>query len=649
MNKLLKVAMWAVGGLLAIIIAAIIIVPLVVDPNDYKGLITEQVKQATGRDLTLEGDLDLSVFPWLGIKTGAVKLSQPKGFGDKPMLEIGQAQLKAKLLPLLSKNLEIDTIVIKDITARLMVNKSGVSNWQDLTSSSSSTSEPTEESPDSSVPAIEIEGIKIAGGNLTLEDKQLGTKHILSDLAVKSGKVFGSQAPFHAEFNLTDGGASRSVSVSLDSKMGIDLKKQTLALDDLRLEIGPMELKGSVEGVAILDKPSFKGNLNADNFNLRELLSRLGVEVDTADDKAMTQVGFTSQFTATDDSIALSDLSARLDDSEVNGQISIASFAKSSYRFDLNLNEIDVDRYLASVTDSSEAQATTGEPGMLFALPLDAFKGLNANGKFSIGKIKASGLAMTDIEIAVKSSNGKVSINPINAKLYGGALKGNMVYAQSGNNARLTIKENMTNIDLGQLLADANVIDSLEGRGDLSLNANVSEQSGKQNQQATASINVRDGALKGIDLGKIIRQARNIRDKISGKQSDGKSATTERTEFSELFGTFKLNNNLVQNTDLTLKAPLFRVGGRGSADLAKETLDYKLAVKVVGTSEGQGGASQDKLVGVTIPVKLYGALSAPGYSIDIAALLRTNVKEKTKQKAKEKLKEKLGGKLRGLF
>ena len=649
MNKLIKIAIWTIGSLFAIVIAAIIIIPLVIDPNDYKGLITEQVKQATGRELTLEGDLDLSVFPWLGIKTGAVKLSQPKGFGDQPMFEIGEVQLQVKLLPLLGKNLEIDTIVIKDINANLIVNKSGVSNWQDLTAGSTSAATATESS-NSSVPVLEIDGIKIAGGTLTLEDKQLGTKHILSDLVIKSGKVLGGQAPFHFGFNLSDGADQDSIHVSLDSNMGINLAEQTLVLDKLHLKVGPMELEGHVEGSTILDKPSFNGELNADDFNLRELLAKLGVEVDTSDDKAMTQVGFSSQFTATDNSIAFKDLSARLDDSELKGEVSVDGFSKSSYKFDLNVNEINVDRYLAAATGSLETASTaSGKPGILFVLPLEVFKGLKADGNILIGKIKASGLIMTDIVIAVNSNKGKVSINPIDARLYGGTLSGNMVYSQSGSNARLVLKESMTNVDLGQLFVDAGVTDSLEGRGKLTLNANVSEQSGKRNQHATVRIDVRDGAVKGLDIGKIIRQARSIRDKVSGKQSNGESSQSERTEFSELFGTFKLDNHLVQNTDLTLKAPLFRVGGHGTADLARQILDYKLTVKVVGTSKGQDGASQDKLAGVTIPVKLYGPLSAPNYSIDLAALLKDNLRAETKEKVKQKLKDKLDEKLHGLF
>jgi hypothetical protein len=70
MGKLLRVIVFALGGLLLLIVAAAVILPMVVDPNDFKDEISQAVESKTGRVLAIEGDIGLSVFPWLGLAIG---------------------------------------------------------------------------------------------------------------------------------------------------------------------------------------------------------------------------------------------------------------------------------------------------------------------------------------------------------------------------------------------------------------------------------------------------------------------------------------------------------------------------------------------------------------------------------------------------
>ena len=117
---MLTLIKWLGGFLLTIaflILIAIIVVPRVVDPNDYRDDITQLVKDKTGRKLSLSGDLSVSVFPWLGVATKGLSLSQPDSIGGD-MLMVDNAQLRVKFLPLLSKRLEVDTIVLEQPTVR---------------------------------------------------------------------------------------------------------------------------------------------------------------------------------------------------------------------------------------------------------------------------------------------------------------------------------------------------------------------------------------------------------------------------------------------------------------------------------------------------------------------------------------------------
>ena len=101
MGKVLKFFGWLLGLLVVLVLALVILVPLFEDPNYYKERIVEEVKKSTGRDLAIQGDIGLSVFPWLGLELNGLNLSNAPGFGDKPFAVVEHAQVRVNLLPLI--------------------------------------------------------------------------------------------------------------------------------------------------------------------------------------------------------------------------------------------------------------------------------------------------------------------------------------------------------------------------------------------------------------------------------------------------------------------------------------------------------------------------------------------------------------------
>jgi len=96
-----------VGGIIALIVAGMFAVWLSVNPNDYKGQIAAAVKQSTGRELSLKGDIKLSVFPWVALELGPASLGNPPGFGEEAFLAFNHAAVRVKLFPLLAKRLDV--------------------------------------------------------------------------------------------------------------------------------------------------------------------------------------------------------------------------------------------------------------------------------------------------------------------------------------------------------------------------------------------------------------------------------------------------------------------------------------------------------------------------------------------------------------
>ncbi len=133
MSKLLKFIGWLVGILIVLVVALVVLVPLFFDPNEHKDRIISEVKRATGRDLSIAGDIGLTVFPWLGLELNGLRLSNPPGFGDKQFASVDLAKVRVKLMPLLmERTLEADTVQISGLELYLAKSKQGVTNWGDL-------------------------------------------------------------------------------------------------------------------------------------------------------------------------------------------------------------------------------------------------------------------------------------------------------------------------------------------------------------------------------------------------------------------------------------------------------------------------------------------------------------------------------------
>ena len=128
MGKFLKIVLGLVALAAALVIVLAVVLPFIIDPNDFKNQIAAAVQENTGRTLSIDGNIGLSVFPWLGLEIGQARLSNAQGFGEQPMASIEKVEVRVKLLPLLHKQLETDTIKLSGLSLRLGKDASGRSN-----------------------------------------------------------------------------------------------------------------------------------------------------------------------------------------------------------------------------------------------------------------------------------------------------------------------------------------------------------------------------------------------------------------------------------------------------------------------------------------------------------------------------------------
>lgn len=225
MSRLLQIILGLFGLLVVLVLAAVIIIPLVVDPNDYRDHIARGVEEDTGRSFEIEGEISLSVFPWLGLEVGRMRLGNPPGFDEAPFVEIGSAAVGAKLLPLLSRRLEISTLRLDGLRVNLVKLADGSANWEGLGGDDAAPS--SDRAPSGGAPAGDgsfsldrIGGLRLSDAIVRYEDRQQGSVVEAALPRLVTGELApGQPFPLEAEAMVTlDEGATR-IAAKLEARV----------------------------------------------------------------------------------------------------------------------------------------------------------------------------------------------------------------------------------------------------------------------------------------------------------------------------------------------------------------------------------------------------------------------------------------------
>jgi AsmA protein len=245
MNRWIKVAGLGLLGLLLLGAALALTLPRLLDPDAYRDDLVRVVSERTGRTLTLDGKIGLSVFPWLGLELNGVTLANAPGFGDAPMLAVRHARAGVRLLPLLSGRLEFGTIALDGLQLNLARAADGRTNWQDiqerlakpdsqtLPSAAEHSATDARFSPDQ----FDITGVRIREGRLLWDDRQGSQRYALTNWDLTTGRVhFGGAVPVNASFTLSMGSPSLDAETTLEAKLQVAPGAGRYAVADLILE-----------------------------------------------------------------------------------------------------------------------------------------------------------------------------------------------------------------------------------------------------------------------------------------------------------------------------------------------------------------------------------------------------------------------------
>lgn len=685
MKKLFKWIAIFLLGVLGLFVAVIIALPLLIDPNDFKDDITAAVEKQTGRTLTVEGDIKLSVFPWLGLQLGKARLSNATGFGQQPMLQLDNIQLGVKLLPLLRQELQTDQTTLEGLQVNLQRKADGTSNWDDLVTAKQTSATPAADNTTGAAPlaAFAIGGLQLKNARIRWDDQQAKQVWQISNFdltteAIQWDQAFAIKLALSAEAkHLQARGQIRlttEITLHQDKRLELhnlklaqqlwqpqlpvsplelqaslasavaDLNKQTLQLNTLQLQNHGLVIKTNASVSKLLDAPHYEAVIDIPVFNPRQLAAAHHVALPKdLPERALTKLQTHLIVKGNTHSLTINKLDLQLDNSHLTGSASLPAFAPVKYRYQLSLDKLDVDAYQAKTPKQKVAASPATGAAAATQLPLDLLRSLDINGQFNIGQLKVSNLMLSKIATHLKAAKGQLRLYPIQAQLYAGNYSGDLQLNAQGQQPVLSVNENLNGIALGPLLKDFIGDDKLHGTTNLhaKLTTRGSDLTDMRRQlNGTLSADMKDGYLKGVDID---YAERKLRAQIKREPLPPKPDKPQ-TGFSKLEAGFKVKNGIAHTQTLNAQLPHARMQGSGDIDLVHEQLNMTLNFKFSSDVQGQAGKSYAELDRVALPVHLRGPLNQPQYDIDFDAALKALLKkelDKQKAEAKAKYEQKL--------
>ena len=363
LKTLIKLLLW-LAGLGVVAFAALVILVAKIDPNEHKDWLEARFHKETGREISLDGPIAFTFYPWLGVEAADVSIADAEEFGAEPFVYLDYLKLRVKSLPLLREEYEVDTVAVRGAVVNLVRNEQGIANWDAFDGEAGERDRPM-----LPLAAVALGGVNIEDARVTLEDRQAAARHEFSGIDVSTAELkYGEPVDISLGFRASSDKPALDASVSLagiityatdgeqfavapldvdavikssnipggqtsarlSARIDVDLDEETLTFDGLTLEGLGLENRGPRRILGYLRRGVCTyGQLEVAPFNLRRLARQLKQDLPaTADDDTFTSVSLSGWF----DLFAMPGLNLdrvelQLDDTRLSGEFSMTETA----------------------------------------------------------------------------------------------------------------------------------------------------------------------------------------------------------------------------------------------------------------------------------------------------------------------------------
>lgn len=407
---------------------------LVIDINDFKPEISTAIKNRTGRNVTFNEQLKLTLFPDLSLSTGAIVLGNPDGIQGY-FMAVDDISLRLKPLPLLLKKIDADTVQIRGFKLNLITTPQGIHNWDTVFTKINDSS--THSS--ALIAGLSLNGIDIKNAHINWDNQQTGQNIEIKNLNINTSSI-AENTPVTSDFSLLAVDKAKQITASITGQTTltfkdnldifalnntylhttvtrklmaekpvtftlnspevlIDIPRQSIKVHELQLKSANLLITSDM--VANLNSPpTLSGKIRIMPFNPSQLMTRLALHLpERKDSNTLNYLDSQFSFHATHDSVEFNPLMMTLDDSLITGSVIITDYARPSTTFNLAIDSINMDRYLPPPMNKHSKPADPAST--LSAIPIKTLRNLRTTGSLAINKLAINNATLRDIQLTL--------------------------------------------------------------------------------------------------------------------------------------------------------------------------------------------------------------------------------------------------------
>ena len=636
------IILWILGALLALVVLAAVLLPIFIDEQALTELAAEQVRTNTGGELVINGETDISFFPRFGLRLEGVELDLPAQteYDVAIAASVDEVEVGLSLLPLLSGNVDVGTIIIAGITA-------------DITEPQALPPAP-EPMPSMSDREWEQRGKLIRRTKAQERQRQLGEGGRFSGIGIL------------AEAIRIDDVTVRIRSWEGDLTNHIVVK--TLSLADVNTQDEPMRLDGAVtvlgDGSAVPLEITLDGSIRLASDLSRLQLDQLQTTVEGALTEPVTNT-LSGNFTMTPAKADFA-IDTRLPGGDVSGQLVWSPLESPEIKLDITTERLDVDQIhpatsaqtsaIASDAASNETatapKPVAGSTSVPAPLPVGPLRDLDLALRVAADHLIVSGQSIKTAQVSMVVRDGVTDIDYVRGVLHEGQLDTRITLNARRPIVEADIKGGLKGVNMDSLLASMGNTDAATGRIELAWDLDTE---GASSNDLLTGLNG-DLSAEGQDLvfNKIAVQGLVCTAVAAVNKIPPISGLPTNTPISELRMALDFDDGAGDIEALRFSTP--GVVMKGSGDIALDTLDYRFRLEGQVNNDIMEVSPQcvidQRYAGVDWPVDCQGNLSSESGAacqIDIASVAEQILKNEAQQQLQDVIEEKAGAFMKKLF
>ena len=623
-------------GLIALVVGGLLLAPIFISAEDLKPRIEKAATDALGREVTIGGIPDLRVFPNPVVSVDTLVVANAEGMSAENFASVSKADIGVKLMPLLGGNVEITRFVLTAPEINLQKRADGEVNWvlgsQDEAPVPEETDEPAGKSR---IRDISLGTVQLIDGKVTYRDDASDQAFVAEDADITIG-LASLDKPLTANGTMVFQGSPASLDATVSTPRS--LMENTASMIDLAFSVEENAVDADINLAG--GELNYDGNLSVDAPSLKALLGTLGMSLDaqTGFDK-LTVSGAVS---GTGERLGFSNADFTFDEIRGKGDVDFNwGGARPKISGQIDLSQMDLRPYLPAPSEAAKAAREDKSAGFPpwpeDQIDFSFLQAVDADLSARTNAIYLHGMAFGSSGLDLDINNGLLNATLTELDLYDGGGSGRLSVNSRERFPTVALRDlKLSGLNAQTFATEVLSLNRVRGVGGLEANLSArgtSVADFMRTLSGNGTIDVDEGAMEGVDIGKIVRSAAALLQGFENGSfnpnalvnaiAEARGPASE-TQFSNLDTVFTVNNGLLRSDNIVLAGPYYRINGEGTVSLPNQSMNLAFIPTVFETLEDVTGRR------LNIPLQVSGTFNEPKVGFDTSSLVRGAVEGRLK-------------------